>query len=89
MQKQAQQLERILTVFSNDNDELIAEYPFQSFDLSKFKKYFGVTEHNEDTEMYACYPVTSNDIKFVSEYLAEKVVFDFKLYSYFVECNSI
>ncbi len=89
MQKQAQQLERILTVFSNDDDELIAEYPLQSFDLSKFKKHFGVTKDSEDINMYDCYPLTSRDIKFVSEYLAEKVVFDFKLYSYFVECNSI
>jgi hypothetical protein len=37
-------VERVISVFSNRTDELVAEYSLSSFDLPGFKQQFGVSE---------------------------------------------
>jgi hypothetical protein len=78
-----------LSVFSNETDELIADYPFSSFDLLKFKQHFGVPDEDEDTEMYCEYTVGPKDSEFLSQHLDEVIDFDFEKYTYFVSCHRV
>jgi len=80
---------RVLSVFSNETDELVAEYPFSSFDLLKFKRHFGVSDEDEDTEMYLEYIVEPKEKEFLSKYLNEVMDFDFEKYAYFVSCYRV
>ncbi|MCA1850559.1 MAG: hypothetical protein LC672_05825, partial [Acidobacteria bacterium] len=61
---------RLLSAFSNETDELVAEYPLSTFDLPKFKQHFGVPEDDKDTEMVCEYDVAPKDVDFLSRYLA-------------------
>ena len=79
----------MLSVFSNENDELVAEHPFSSFDLLKFKQHFGVSDEDEDTEMYCEYTVRPKDTEFLAQYLDEAVDFDFGKHAYFVSCYRV
>ena len=80
---------RVLSVFSNETDELVADHPFSSFDLLKFKNHFGVSDEDEDTEMYLEYIVEPKDTEFLSKHLDEAVDFDFEKYAYFVSCYRV
>ena len=82
-------VERVLLVFSNETDELIAEYPFSSYDLLEFKQHFGTSDEDEDAEMYLEYIVEPKDTGFLSKHLVEAVDFDFEKYAYFVSCNRV
>ena len=81
-------VERVLTVFDNETERLVAEYPLDSFDLESFKRRFAVTD-DDDPLMYNVYPVTPKDNGFVSKYLNGEVVFDFDKNAYFIECNDV
>jgi hypothetical protein len=83
------QVARVLSVFKNETDELVAEHPFSSFDLQKFKQHFGVSDEDEDTEMYFEYIVEPKDREFLLEYLDGSVDFDFGEYAYFVSCYRV
>jgi hypothetical protein len=52
------------------------DYPFSFFDLLKFKQHFGISDEDEDTEMYCEYIVGPMDAEFLSLYLDEAVGFD-------------
>jgi len=80
---------RVLSVFSNETDELMAEHHFASFDLLKFKQHFGVSDEDEDTEMYCDYIVEPKDTEFLSKRLSEGVDFDFEENAYFVSCYRV
>ena len=82
-------VERSLSVFSNQTDELIAEHPLSYFDLPRFKQHFGVPEEDEDCEMVMEYDVQSKDIEFLSGYLNENVDYDFRKYAYFLSCHRV
>jgi hypothetical protein len=77
---------RVLSIFSNETDEQVAEYPFSSFELVKFKQYFGVSDEDEDTEMYCDYTVEPKETEFLSKYLDEVIDYDFEKYAYFLSC---
>lgn len=80
---------RLLSVFSNQTDELAAEHPLSSFDLPKFKQHFGVPDEDEDAEMVMEYEVKQKDVEFLSEYLSEEVDYDFVQYDYFLSCHRV
>lgn len=78
-------VERVMTVFDNETERLVTEYPLHSFDLKDFKHQFAVTD-DDDPLMYNVYPVAPKDGGFVSKYLNGEVVFDFDKNAYFIEC---
>jgi hypothetical protein len=82
-------VERLLSVFSNQTDELVTEHPLASFDLPSFKQHFGVPEEDEDSEMVMEYDVQPKDIEFLSGYLSENVDYDFGKYAYFLSCHRV
>ena len=79
-------VKRILSVFNNQTDELVAEHLLSRFDLTKFKQHFGVLNDNNDSEMTMEYSVELKDVNFLSKYLVEDICFDFDKYSYFLSC---
>jgi hypothetical protein len=88
-QIQNYKVERLLSVFSNQTDELVAEHPLSSFDLPRFKQHFGVPDEDEDSEMVMEYDVHLKDVDFLSAYLAEPVDYDFGKYAYFLSCYRV
>ena len=88
-QIQNYKVERLISVFSNQTNELVAEHAISSFDLPRFKQHFGVSENDEDSEMVMEYTVESKDVEFLSEYLADDVDYDFGKYSYFLSCYRV
>ena len=79
-------VERVLAVFDNETERLVAEYALHSFDLETFKRHFA-DEDDYDPLMYNVYPVSPKDAEFVSNHLDEEVAFDFDRNAYFVECS--
>ena len=80
---------RVLSVFNNETEELVAEYPFSSFDLLEFKQHFGVSDEDEDSEMYLEHIVEPKNTEFLSKHLDEAVNFEFEKYAYFVSCSRV
>ena len=74
---------RVLTVFSNPDEEFVTEYPLEAFDLARFRDWFNAGE--ADPSMRDCYVVVPKDVEFLSAYLPDGVAFDFGRYCYFVE----
>ena len=81
-------VERVLTVFDNATESLIAEHSFVAFDLESFKRRFGVSE-DSDPLMFDVYPVRVQDAEFVAKHLDCEIVFDFDRNAYFVECSGV
>ena len=79
-------VERVLTVFDDETEQLVAERPLHSFDLKNFKRQFAVAD-DYDPLMYNVYPVSPKDVEFVSRYVDGEVIFDFDRNAYFIECN--
>lgn len=76
---------RVLTVYSNPDEEFVAEHPFAAFDLERFRDWFNL---EGDPLMYACYVVLPKDVEFLSAYLGGPFEFDFNRYCYFVEART-
>lgn len=81
------EVQRVLTVFCNETEELVAEHQFASFDIMAFKQHFGI-EDDYDPQMYHVYSVTSDDVAFVSQFLSEPIAFNFDENAYFVEAQT-
>ncbi len=77
-------VERVLAVFDNETDQLVAQYPLHSFELEIFKRRFGVED--DDPLMYYVYLLSPEDAEFVLKYLDDEVIFDFDRNAYFIEC---
>ncbi|MGB8510042.1 MAG: hypothetical protein WCD76_16810 [Pyrinomonadaceae bacterium] len=73
---------RVLTVYSNPEEEFVAEYALNAFDLSQFRAWFN---EDGDPTMSYCYPVVPKDVEFLTRYVDAGVAFDFNRYCYFVE----
>ncbi len=84
-------VERVLSVYNNQTDELVVELPLTFFDLPRFRQHFGVPDNDEDSEMIMEYAVGLKDVKFLSKYLAETedVYYDFDKYAYFLSCYRV
>ena len=80
-----QVMERVLTVFSNPEEEFVTEHPFATFDLERFRDWFNP---EGDPLMYDCYVVMPKDVEFLSAYLSRPFDFDFNRYCYFVEAHA-
>lgn len=78
-------VERVLTVFSNPDEEFVAEHAFATFDLERFRDWFNL---EGDPLMYDCYVVLPKDVEFLSAYLGGPFDFDFNRYCYFVEAHT-
>ncbi|HLL75185.1 MAG TPA: hypothetical protein VK421_07940 [Pyrinomonadaceae bacterium] len=78
-------VERLLTVFSNPEEEFVAEHAFATFDLERFREWFNP---EGDPLMYDCYVVLPKDVEFLSAYLGGPFDFDFNRYCYFVEARA-
>ena len=84
--KDEPEIGRVLTVFSNPDEEFVAEYPLADFDLEKFRDWFN--PDGGDPSLFYCYMVMPKDVEFLSAYLPEPVAFDFSRYCYFVEADA-
>ena len=78
-------VERVLTVFSNPDEEFVAEHAFATFDLERFREWFNI---EGDPRMLDCYVVLPKDVEFLSAYLGGPFHFDFDRYCYFVEAHA-
>jgi len=76
---------RFITEFSNETDELLAEYDLASFDLKLFQIEFA--EGDASDPMYYCYPIKEENIAFLKKYLSEELDWDFVNKAYFVEAE--
>ena len=77
-------VERVLTVFSNPDEEFVAEHAFARFDLERFREWFNP---EGDPQMFDCYVVLPKDVEFLAAYLTGPFDFDFNRYCYFVEAH--
>ena len=80
-------VERVLTVFTNPEEEFVIEYGLTKFDLGLFGKWFN-PDGGGDPLMYDCYVVLPKDVEFLSAYLDGPFDFDFNRYCYFVEAHA-
>ena len=78
---------RYITEFSEETDELIAEYDLASFELKQFQVEF--CEPKSDSPMFDCYPIKKCNVKFLRKHLAREPEWDFVNKSYFVEAHAI
>lgn len=78
---------RYITVFSEETEELIAEYDLASFNLAKFQTE--LNEPNSENPMFDCYPIKKENVKFIENYISNNIAWDFKSMSYFVEAHAI
>ena len=78
-------VERVLAVYSNPEEEFVAEHKFAEFDLGQFVDWFN--PDGGDPSLGFSYVVLPKDVEFLSARLAEPVEFDFNRYCYFVEAG--
>ena len=78
---------RYITEFSEETEELRAEYELSTFDLPAFQLEFD--EPIIEDPMFDCYPVKEKNVAFLKTYLAEEPEWDFVSKSYYVEAHAI
>ena len=83
--KDGPEAERVLAVYSNPEEEFVAEHKFAEFDLGQFVNWFN--PDGGDPSLGFSYVVLPKDVEFLSARLAEPVEFDFNRYCYFVEAS--
>ncbi len=79
-------VERFITVYSSDTEELVTTHSLGSFDLPAFQRAFGVSDSGDP--MFECYPVTLEHVEFLGTYLAQPLSWDFEKRCYFVEATT-
>jgi len=80
-------VKRYITEFSEETEELIAEYDLDGFELSKFLNEFN--EPHAENPMFDCYPIKSENVSFLKKYIDDVPEWDFVNKSYFVEAHGI
>jgi hypothetical protein len=78
---------RYIAEFSQETEELIAEYDLCYFELKQFQTEF--CEPNSDNPMFDSYPIKECNVKFLKKHLAKEPEWDFVNKSYFVEAHAI
>ena len=78
---------RYISEFSEETDELIAEYDFRSFELKELQIEFG--EPNSESPMFDCYPIKECNVEFLAKYLEKEPEWNFVHKAYFVEAHAI
>jgi hypothetical protein len=79
-------IRRYISYFDNKTDKLIGEFELCHFDLGKFQRHYSI--NNNMNLMFDSYPVTKRDTGFITSFLSEDVLWDFKKYSYFLDAES-
>lgn len=77
---------RYITEFSEQTEELLAEYELATFSLREFQEEFS---ESTDTPMFDCYPISASKIDFIRKYVLEEPKWDFIDNSYFLEAHAI
>lgn len=78
-------VERVITIFKkNDDESFLGDISIDKIELSELQKIFNLESSNP---MYDCYEVSTEHALFFKEKVG--IDFDFKKYTYFVECNLI
>lgn len=78
---------RYIAEYSEETQELIAEYDLALFELSQFQKEFN--EPNGNDPMFDCYPIKLENTRFLKGYIIDEPKWDFVKKSYFVEAHGI
>ena len=78
---------RYISEFSEETEELIAEYDLASFSLARFQAE--LSQSSFESPMFDSYPIQENNVKFIEGYMGYKIAWDFDNKSYFVEANAI
>jgi hypothetical protein len=78
------QIERLITVFDNKTEGLKEEINIDYVGLDQLKKIFSPID--DDPLMYNVYEIKANQLQSINDLLNEKIVFDLKNNSYYVEC---
>ena len=76
-------IERLITVFDNNTEELKGEINIDYVDVEELKKIF---RPFEDDFMYKIYEIKSDHVQMVNTLLKVKIVFDLSANTYYVEC---
>lgn len=77
-------MERLISVFRRDNDELVKEIDLGNLPLDQLRRIFNPAA--DDLEMHLAYTITPKEAVQLSEYI--KHVFDFGSYIYQLDCFS-
>jgi hypothetical protein len=80
-------IRRYIAEYSEETEELTAEYDLALFELSQFQKEFN--EPNDKDPMVDCYPIKLENIGFLKRYIIDEPDWDFVKKSYFVEAHLI
>ncbi|WP_290702410.1 hypothetical protein [Amphritea sp.] len=78
---------RYIAEYSEETEELTAEYDLASFDLVRFQAE--LNEPNSEDPMFDCYPIQEINVIFIEHYMSHKISWDFNKNSYFVEAHCI
>lgn len=76
---------RYVAEYSENTDELLADYELETFELKQFQVEFC---ENRDEPMFCCYPITVSKVDFMEGYLKEKINWDFANKAYFLEAST-
>jgi len=87
MDEIANNLLRFVAEYSNESEFLRARHMLARFDIAAFQRVFGVSEAADP--MYDCYEVTQENVRFLSDFLAAPVDWDFSMSSYYVEAEAV
>tara|TARA_B100001989_G_C24528971_1_gene460422 strand:- start:1188 stop:1451 length:264 start_codon:yes stop_codon:yes gene_type:complete len=74
---------RYIAEYSEETEELMAEYYLSDFDLAAFQKEF--YEPDPKNPMFNCYPITADNLSFIRNYIENEPDWDFENKSYSVE----
>jgi hypothetical protein len=80
-------IERTITVFDNESEELIDEINIDHISLVELTKMFNPS--TDDPLMYNVYEIKSDIVPLISSLLKNKISFDLKRNTYYVECSQL
>lgn len=77
-------IERLITVFDKESDELIEEINIDSINFLELTRIFKPAK--EDPLMYMAYEINEENSIVLNTLLSEKIIFNLSKNLYFVEC---
>jgi hypothetical protein len=78
---------RFIAEYSEETEELLAEYELSSFELIEFQAEFNET--NPRDPMFDCYSIKKENVEFIKSHIVQEPEWDFVNKSYFVEAHII
>jgi hypothetical protein len=80
-------VDRSVVVYLVEKEKIYLEIPISDISLEELKSI--VTPKEEDPFLYDGYELTENQLNRINDFLENKIVSDFKLYYYILECEGI